>query len=643
MTYYSNQLTRPDFITAPILAGTRRLPAELTINDQTETPVFRYYGQDATVSAWTAGGYGEALNIAGSGSDPTPNEHGPFLTDDSVLFNAGKAYSASGNDFANITTEDFVLELVFKWSATNSLRLFGKYGGGLGYLLYETSDIPYFAVGGGGGSATAVPATLTDNAWYHFIVFYDASGSMQVYINGTASGSAVSVSSVGSLTVAHPIGIGCSSFSGAPQNVYDSNIAYCAMWKKDAWLDTHLQADVAKERFSKLLGIYPQIAKGTSTPEVITRATDAYLDKLEGSTRKLYYVGDNWLRMCSREDSNSDEIKGYLSEASAIQLCKYSEAFNSWTPAQASIAVDQIAGLDGRVTADILHEDNTPAAGHNVSITQNTTTDGVTYCYSVWAKAINRTWIALAYPGVWSWFDIGNGVVGTKQHAASGIEDWGNGWYRCWVKYVKVGTGGVAHYIFVATGNGNSAFDGLDQDSIYLWGAQLEAGSYPSSYIPNSGTGTVTRNGDQLRYKGDDGNITNNGMGTIKCDVLKSFSGTDSRLFGFNDGGAAADSIIAQDQAGKLRVLTAASGGDAGAVYNASGISIGDDEIHSIKVAWKTDNLKSFVDGTIEGTDTDADMPDDLDRILVGASSTTDQFNGLIRNVRIYDRFGVAD
>ena len=43
---------------------------------------------------------------------------------------------------------------------------------------------------------------------------------------------------------------------GAFNNIYkfDKSVAYLAMWKQDAWLDTHLQADIARDRFAKLAG-----------------------------------------------------------------------------------------------------------------------------------------------------------------------------------------------------------------------------------------------------------------------------------------------------------------------------------------------------------------------------------------------------
>ena len=76
------------------------------------------------------------------------------------------------------------------------------------------------------------------------------------------------------------------------------------MWKHASWMQAGAAgpaewAVIAKERFQKLSGIYPQIARGTATPTTATRAYEAYLKKYNAVTgyNELYYVGDEWLRV----------------------------------------------------------------------------------------------------------------------------------------------------------------------------------------------------------------------------------------------------------------------------------------------------------------------------------------------------------
>jgi hypothetical protein len=71
----------------------------------------------------------------------------------------------------------------------------------------------------------------------------------------------------------------------------------------------------------------------------------------------------------------------------------------------------------------------------------------------------------------------------------------GNGWYRCTV-YDTTSTSFVAVY-----GRNGGNFVGNGVDGIYFWGGQVEAGAYPTSYIPTT-SATVTRNADVISKTG---------------------------------------------------------------------------------------------------------------------------------------------
>jgi len=394
-------------------------------------------------------------------------------------------------------------------------------------------------------------------------------------------------------------------------------------------------------------GVYVEFDDVTVTrvdelPIVATRAFAAYLDKIESDgTRKLYYVGSEWLRQCHRNDGTYD-IYGYLAEAASTNQVDYSEDIDNvaWTPTQATFHATKIAAPNGVENA-IGMVASSVAGNHAIqdSITSSAGTDTVSF----WAKKGNQDWV-LGYYGLGAaaqcYFDLDNGVVeGTPVNCIGYIEDWGDDWFRC----IMVFTGdGAAHsfYVFCAENDGDTSFSGDDSTvSTYVWGVQYEQGrDYATSYIPTSG-GVSTRLKDQLEFKGDDGNITNNQQGSIVANILHpDKTPIDAGwIYSLSDGAASADRIYGFTTSSEHYICSMlASVGNAGA--SAGTVDVFDGIIHTIRGRWEIDNLIGRTDETDATADIDCGVPDDIDKIAIGNNRLmTNQFGGLIENLRIYN------
>ena len=159
-------------------------------------------------------------------------------------------------------------------------------------------------------------------------------------------------------------------------------------------------------------------------------------------------------------------------------------------------------------------------------------------------------WLQVVLNGVangFANFDISSGVVGTLGaggSATSSIVNVGNGWYRCIVTYTTASTSGngFINLIGSATAGRGATFTAAGTESVYLWGQQLELGSFPTSYIPTT-TAAVTRSADVCQITGSDFSgfwNTSEGSFVTEADSIGfATTGLDRYIIAFNSSGTA--------------------------------------------------------------------------------------------------------
>jgi len=195
--------------------------------------------------------------------------------------------------------------------------------------------------------------------------------------------------------------------------------------------------------------------------------------------------------------------KGVLIEGARTNLLLRSQEFDnaSWTKLNATITANQVAAPDGTLTADLMTNDTTNG-NHWVYGTGVTFANATTYTASIFVKYLDHRWISLRsdFPAMYASFDLLNGVVGSKDASITSyaMTALANGWYRCTITWTTTGAGGGNIVVQMANGDvtTSNSYAGTGT-RVYLWGAQLEAASFPSSYIP-TGAASATRAADVL-------------------------------------------------------------------------------------------------------------------------------------------------
>ena len=209
-------------------------------------------------------------------------------------------------------------------------------------------------------------------------------------------------------------------------------------------------------------------------------------------------------------DPATGESLGLLIEEARTNLLIYSEEFNTspWQKINTSITTNVVESPDGSFTADKL-VDSATNSEHTLNVSPSVTS-GKTYTASIFVKAAERTEVKFGFTTTnfssptRGDFDL---TTGSAVETYNTITDVGNGWYRITATNTATSSG-TANVILNLLSGGNNVYTGDGASGVYVWGAQLEQGSFPTSYIPTSGS-TVTRAADVAEITGADFAKTN--------------------------------------------------------------------------------------------------------------------------------------
>ena len=226
------------------------------------------------------------------------------------------------------------------------------------------------------------------------------------------------------------------------------------------------------------------------------------------------YVGaDGFIKYAGVNEARFDhnpitgESLGLLVEEPRTNLMLRSEEFDnvSWGTLSATVSSNTQVAPNGTTSADTITDVN-GATTANVGCIQSTTlADSTTYAMSCYIKAGTKTTCRVgirdkAGVNIFANFNLAAVSTTAGNALSSTIQDAGNGWYRC-TAICASATGATSPrgLVFMDT----VSYTANGTGTIHVWGAQLEAGTFPTSYIPTQGsTGGRTRAADNASITG---------------------------------------------------------------------------------------------------------------------------------------------
>jgi hypothetical protein len=233
-------------------------------------------------------------------------------------------------------------------------------------------------------------------------------------------------------------------------------------------------------------------------------------------------------------------------------------------------------------------------------------------------------------------FDLELGTVAlvTGSTVTAGIENYGNGWYRCRCTNTCISTGtgnGISMPLIETSGATRiPTFTGTTTDVLYGWGAQTEIGSIATSYIPTT-TASATRNAEVINLSGAVSGCIGQTEGTIYAEVDISAFVTGKRLVELSNGSAANRMIISVQ--GSLIQFLVQNASSTQATIDSATLSSG---TFKVAAAYASNDFVFYVNGVKAGEDFIGTVPT-LNQINIGSTwNSILQFNDHIRAAALY-------
>jgi hypothetical protein len=287
-----------------------------------------------------------------------------------------------------------------------------------------------------------------------------------------------------------------------------------------------------------------------------------------------------------RLDYLGSSCPSLLLEPQRTNLALYSEQFDNaaWTKTNCTVLANQTSSPSGYVDADEVTTTSTLHALFAVA----TVTASTAYTFSFYVKRGTMTDLA---------YRVFNVTAGTNIVAPTSYysQTTASGWSRITLTFTTPVGCTSARVDLVA----NSGVTG----TVYVWGAQLEAGSYPTSYIPTLGT-SVTRVAD-VAIKTGISSLIGQTQGTLFIETEAiGLPTVDQYYMAISDGTTSNNIYI-----GFFASILVARISNSGSLDVNINASLSANTKYKIAFAYKENDCVLYINGVNSGDDTSTAIP----------------------------------
>ena len=324
-----------------------------------------------------------------------------------------------------------------------------------------------------------------------------------------------------------------------------------------------------------------------------------------GTTTDRNGVVETILGDTPRIDFQDNEKGALLLEPQRTNELRYTEDFTNafWNKqGGSSVTSNTTTAPNGTLTADTL----SGATGTDVSgdvLRLNVYYINVESTLSIYCKSLGSDNLTIY---------IRNGSNGSVASESISLS---NEWQR-----IDLTSNPATGQIFFGNTNGDVA----------IWGAQMEAGDYPTSYIPTEAS-SVTRLKDEC-INGGNVDLFDISEGTLFVDANNFGTPLNGYfMITLSDGGSNFVRFLYESS----RIRTSVYNGATQSDYFITGVN--DNERNKVAITFKENEFKTYLNGVLKDTDTSGVVPTNFDRLnFASQSGTSRHFEGEVYQTLVF-------
>lgn len=363
-------------------------------------------------------------------------------------------------------------------------------------------------------------------------------------------------------------------------------------------------------------------------------------------------------------DGNVSECPTLLLEPSRTNVQIRSEEFENiaWSKTRITVSDNNVTSPKGGLNASKLAENTSGTNAYFIDDLYSQSSG--TYTFSCFLKKGT-----LRYAGIraltnnfgnrhFVLLDLEDGSVASTNTLGSGVtwqynvKDYGSGWYR--LAITGSHTSGNVGILISGSNVSNPTYGGAipnynanGSGNFYAWGAQVEAGSYPTSYIPTEGSAEV-RNQDECGVYNAE-SLIGQTSGTLFVDFeylyeTTSDSSTDGNIDIFTVGSTVdlSESITFDNYRASFRVYVQGSAMSIASLGLGEGTAIPNTR-YKLAIRYDSGNLKAVLNGIEIGSSSNTvKFASPLDGILFSFGDGTFDNEKKVNEVSLF-KGGVTD